>query len=149
MSGNTVLGFIKINKKTEGHGDLLEKLGYTVHRDVEPQHFAVECTGFINETVDLTDHEVALDTVKGFIRDQKLISYKSFFKAIKNDGEETTLPGVHGARYLNQLVEGMSALVAKDEAPAKTSSTFTLDDLLDTDESDEELTDEDEDSDEE
>tara|TARA_R100001244_G_scaffold25113_1_gene25270 strand:- start:1002 stop:1421 length:420 start_codon:yes stop_codon:yes gene_type:complete len=128
----TVLGFIKINKKTQGHADVLTKLGYTVNSDVQPEHLVVECTGFVVQEIDLTDHAAALDSIKGWIKEKKLISYKSSFKAKKKDGNITVLPGVHGARYLNQVVPGMSALVAKEDEPAVLAqASFSMDDLID------------------
>lgn len=130
----SVLGFIKLNKMTEGHAEVLTKLGYTVHSDVQIGHLAVECSGFVTSEIDLTDHQVALETIKGFVKERKLVSYKSTFKAKKRDGSVTTLPGVHGARYLNQVVPGMSALVAKEDAPTvQAQASFSMNDLIDED----------------
>lgn len=131
--------YIAINKATmnvktgRNHGNTLKALGYNVTMDETTMHFKIEHEGLIEGmVVDLTDDAKALELVKGLVQAKKLLSYNCTFKAIRADGEVTTLPGIHGARYLNQVFPNGSCLVAKAviKKSAAKASTFSVADIL-------------------
>ncbi len=131
--------YISINKATlnpktgRSHGKTLKALGYNVVLDEATMHFKIEHEGLVEGIeVDLTDDANALELVKNLVKNKQLLSYNCTFKAIRNDGETTTLPGIHGARYLNRVFPNGSCLVAKSaisNSSAK-ASTFSVADIL-------------------
>ena len=133
-------GYIIVNKMTlnpktgANHGKVLEALGYTVNLNEDTEHFEIECEGFVEDaTIDLTlSPEEVKAQVQDLVQAKKLWTYACSVKARKADGQITTLPGVHGARYLNQVFPGGSALVAKSKLSArkKVDSTFSIADIL-------------------
>lgn len=133
------IGYIIVNKQTlnpktgTNHGKVLQALGYSVELNQDTEHFHIECDGFVeDQLIDLTNPEAAKAQVQELVASKKLFTYSCSFKAVKADGETTTLPGVHGARYLNRLFPGGSALVAKTKLTSrkKVEASFSIADIL-------------------
>lgn len=135
-------GYIIVNKQTfnpktgKNHGATLAALGYAVVKDAPSEHFHIECTGFVGETVlDFRPAGVqeTLAKVKAAVQAKELFTYRNLtVKAITKEGNETTLSGVHGARYLDSLFPGGSCLVAKDKLSSrkKVAASFSIADIL-------------------
>lgn len=118
------------NKKVVNHEATLKTLGYNVTSDGVNLH--IECSELLVREVDLRDPVQGAELAKGLIAAKQLLSYGCTFKVIrKSDGVETTLAGIHGARYLNAIAPNLSCLVAKAKI-GKTSApaAFSLADLL-------------------
>tara|TARA_R100001244_G_scaffold25113_1_gene25306 strand:- start:15879 stop:16421 length:543 start_codon:yes stop_codon:yes gene_type:complete len=147
IDGDTVKW--KTFKPTSGHGAFLKRLGYTVRDELLVQdkgkYLQVECAGFEVVQVDTSlTGDAGLEEVaklKKVIAEKKLISYPSqngsqfsFMGSdgTVNSGKASKMPGA--VRYLDRVVPGCSALVAKRADKQKTrkvvESTFSFDDLF-------------------
>ena len=93
--------------KTAGHGNWLRARGYEVTETVTS--FEVECSGFVDELLDLSDSAKALETLQGFIKEKKLLTYKTKAIVLGRDGEKTTRSSI----LLCAALGAASALVAK------------------------------------
>ena len=119
-------------ERVQKHEETLKRLGYTVSISENGVDLVVEGSKIYKGEIDLTDHEVAMKLIKNEIIDDKvLLSYSGGFKVLKKDGCTRVLPGNFALNFLEDLCEGISCLVVKENPsdPPK-GSTFSLDDLL-------------------
>ena len=93
--------------KTAGHGEWLRTRGYEVTETMT--HFEIECSGFVDGLVDLSDPVKALETLQGFIKERKLLTYKTKAIVLGRDGEKA----VRSSILLCAALGAASALVAK------------------------------------
>jgi len=115
-------GTIKIGKKTEGHLDLLAKLGYEAQ--VDGNKIVIECNGFhdADVEVDATSQEKLFGFFAEIRKNKMLVPYNTRIKF--EDGKSLSAP-------FNLLRLGeLSAMVASPEKERKVSGP-SISDLVD------------------
>ena len=93
--------------KTAGHGEWLRTRGYEVTETVTS--FEIECSGFVEGVIDLSESAKALETLQGFIKERKLLTYKTQAIVLGKNGEKA----VRSSILLCAVLGAASALVAK------------------------------------